>query len=849
MDKKAMTSLKRSFVGIVFICLAVFFIMAIFLSRRVENTVTHISEFYMSNMSNQLQQKFSLVIELTSEKMDGTINRTPPESAVYGEKMLKELQTSAMVRNFIYLGFLRPDGRLETIYGPDMEITDDEDIIDALKSRGRTAETGMGSDGRRCLLLGCAAQYPMSDGTKSVALVAGVSVEYLSSVIFAETDDTVIFSHIIDENGNYVIRTSLPGSTSANYFDYIQNEMEGIGPGEASRYVDELKAAIHNRDGYGSAVTMEGEVRRVFCMPLVENSTWYLITVMPSGFLDDSITQLDHERMVLMMGAFFVVLMTLAFLFLQYSRLSKRQLELLEAAREEASRANKSKSDFLSSMSHDIRTPMNAIVGMSEIALKNLDDKDRVEDCLKKVKVSSGQLLGLINDILDLSKIESGKMAFHIDVVSIRQIMDGMVNIIQPQIKSKDQHFDIFIQDILCENVWSDNVRLNQILLNVLSNALKYTPNGGKIEVHLNQEPSPQGEEYVRTHFRVTDNGIGMTPEFQLRIFESFERDASNQVRHIEGSGLGMSITKRIIDMMGGTIEVESELGKGSTFYITVDLKRAKPESEMRLPEWNILVVDDNEQLCMSAAANLEDLGVHAEWIQDGLVAARMIEERHNRQEDYQFVLVDWKMPYTNGLQTIKEIHRRVGDAIPIFLISAYDWSDIQDEMDAVEIEGFISKPLFKSTLYDRLSQYIEDQDALSRQDVEEKVDFTGKHVLLAEDNDINWEIAHELLGETGMELDRAENGKVCVDKFRQSEVGYYDGILMDIHMPEMDGYEATRLIRAEVRSDRDIPIIAMTADAFSEDVQHCMECGMNHHLAKPLNFQECNNVLKRFLL
>lgn len=848
MDKKEVSKLWRNFGVAAAICFVMLLAMNFFLAQRVEKAITEVSEVYMTNMNDQLQQKFSLVIELTMEKIDGVINRTPPESAVYDEELIESLSTSAQVRSFVYLGFLLPDGRLQTIYGDDMEITDNESALDALARNGSIAETGRNSEGERCLLLGRAAAYPTAYGVPSTALVAGISTDYLSSVIFAETEDDLIYSHIIDGDGSYVIRTHLPGSVQENYIDYVRSDMAGISQEEIERYIDGLTRALAERTEYADTFIVNGENQRVCCMPLTENSTWYLVTVMPYGVLDEIITRLDRERMVLMAFVIVVMLAVLLSIFLQYYRLTQRQMRILDEAREEANQANQFKSAFLSSMSHDIRTPMNAIMGMSEIALRRIDDKERVEDCLQKLKLSSKQLLGLINDILDISKIESGKMTLHTEEMSLREEMDDIVGITQPQIKARGQKFDIYIRDIISERVWGDSIRINQILLNLLSNAIKFTPEGGNIEIYLWQEPSALGDEYVRTHIRVDDTGIGMSEEFQQRIFENFERESSDVVHHTTGSGLGMSIVKNVVDLMGGEIGLSSELGKGSSFHISVDLKKAKSHGELRLPEWNVLVIDDNEPLCESAAANLEELGVRAQWALNCADAMRLVMERRERGEDYEFILVDWEMPGMNGVDTIRALREHVGEDFPIYLISAYDWSDIQDQLDSVEIAGFISKPLFVSTLYERLSQYVEDPETAAGPQTPDVADMTGRHILLAEDNDLNWEVAEALLSESHMILDRVENGQLCVEKFQSSEVGYYDAILMDVRMPVMDGYEATRRIRALTREDREIPIIAMTADSFSEDVQRCLECGMNHHLSKPLDFRECMTVLQRFI-
>lgn len=569
---------------------------------------------------------------------------------------------------------------------------------------------------------------------------------------------------------------------------------------------------------------------------------------MPSGIMNETLTKLERLRIVVTVSSLIIILAVLLYIFVRYYKMSHRQIEEINAAKQEAVKANMAKSEFLSRMSHDIRTPMNAVMGMTEIALKNVDNTEKVKECLKKVKLSSKHLLGLINDILDMSKIESGKMTLNITQISLREIVDDIVNIMRPQIQSRNQKFDIFVQNIETEKVYCDNIRLNQVLLNILSNAVKFTPEEGRIDVYIYQEASPEGEEYVRTHFRIKDTGIGMSEEFQEKLWDAFAREETEEVQNITGTGLGMAITKRIIDIMGGTIELQSQLGSGSEFHITLDLKKGSMEENAKLPEWNMLVLDDDETLCMSAAENLNELGVHTEWTVDGKKAVEMIEEHHRNGNDYQFMLIDWKMPYKDGIQMLREIREKTGKEIPAFLISAYDLTDIENNMDGIQIEGFIQKPLFKSTLYENLIKYVRKEEKPSEQKEKKQADLSGKRILLAEDVDMNWEIANEILTSFGLLVERAENGKICVEKFTQSETGYYDAVLMDIRMPVMNGYDAAIAIRASERSDRDLPIIAMTADAFSEDIQHCLACGMNAHVAKPLNVKELMGRLTEFL-
>lgn len=847
MSKKIKNVIRFGFISVVLISVLVFVYLTVFMTQKTEESVIDISEIYMSEMNVQLQQKFKSITDLRLTQVDGMIQRSPSDSLKYGMEMLDELKLSAEVRNFSYLGLYSEKGLAEKILGEELDVNEYDKVVGSLKENGTAIALGTDKAGGKYLLLGKTVDYPLKDGTKSFALIAGVSMEYLNEALYLNEDDTMVYSHVIARDGSFVIRNG--DAYRESYFQRLRDIVGDANEKEGDQYVNGLKEAMSKGEEYFAVASVEGESRHIFCSPISENVDWYLVTTMPNGVLDEKIASLDETRMIMMFCSAFVIFIAMMILFIVYYRLSQQQMRELEEARREASRANLAKSEFLSSMSHDIRTPMNAIVGMTEIALKNKNDMERVEDCLRKVKLSSKHLLGLINDVLDMSKIESGKLNLNVTQISLKDTMDDIVNIMQPQVRARNQFFDIFIEKIQWEDVYCDSVRLNQILLNLLSNAVKFTPEQGRVDVYLYQEESPRGEDYVRNHFKVKDNGIGMTEEFQRKIWDSFSREETKQVQNIMGTGLGMAITKHIVDLMDGTIELKSEVGKGSEFHVTLDLRCAKvKEEDMMLPAWNMLVVDDNEQLCLSAVANLEEMGVHTDWTMDGEEAVRMIEERHARQEDYQFVLIDWKMPGMDGIETIREIRKRVGKEIPVFIISAYDWNDIEDEDIVSEIEGFISKPLFKSTLYQRLIQYVEGNKTDLEQQEGHEIDFTGKKILLAEDIEMNYEIANEILTSVGFEIEWAMNGKECVKKFEESEQGFYDVILMDIRMPVMNGYEATKAIRDLDRADKNLPIIAMTADAFSDDIQRCLECGMNAHTAKPLNIKELLRLLEKFL-
>lgn len=851
MNTKVTRFIVGRFVLMVLICIVIFFALMEYVSMKTSTAVNEITNIYISEINEQIKQKFSAISQLRVDQVAAVIQRTTPEKGVTLENEREDIKLSAEVRGFTWLGLYTGDQKLESIYGNEVEIPLDS-LQASLNENGEVITYGYTSTGEKLFVFGKEAEYVLEDGTKSEAMLAAVPMKYLEDVLFQNEEKREVYSHLIDGKGDFIIRTG--DAYRDSYFERLDAIVEDLDGKSKTDYIEELREAMNAKRDYTTTIYAEGELRHFCCSVLADNSDWYAVTIIPDWMFGDILKSLDSARNTMMVVAIAVLLIVFIIVFYQYFKFSQDQMKMLNRSKVEAQRANMAKSEFLSSMSHDIRTPMNAIVGMTEIALRNISDDMRVEDCLRKIRLSSKQLLGLINDVLDMSKIESGKLTLSVAPMSLREAMDDIVNIIKPQVKTRNQFFDIYIHDVIAEDVYCDNVRLNQVLLNLLSNALKFTEENGKIDVYIWQEPSEVGDDFVKTHFKVADTGIGMSEEFQKKIFDSFEREDSEQVNQIMGTGLGMAITKSIIDIMGGTIEVTSELGKGSEFHITVDLQKSEvKEKDMCLPDWNILVVDDDERLCQSAVSNLEEMGAHAEWTTDGRNAIEMVKERHENNEDYRIVLIDWKMPNMDGVETIREIHRTVGKEVPVFLISAYDWNDAEEVLNLTDdIEGFIAKPLFKSTLYMNLSRYVNGQSGESTentsQDSLEEPDFEGKHVLLSEDIDLNWEIANEILSEFGLVLDRAVNGKECVEMFEKTKIGYYDAILMDIRMPVMNGYDATKAIRALDREDHDLPIIAMTADAFSDDAQRCLECGMNAHISKPIDIKECKRILSDYL-
>ena len=730
MKSKALPrSLKIGIVVILCLTVIVFSLLGASIHTMSESTIEEIGTAYMAGMNEQVSLHFETIIELRLTMAESIAGIAAGDGASgYGTR--EDIEYGARARHFLCAALYSPSGEMEMIYGDPLELKHPEPFLESLRNGERKAASATGSDGGGVILFGVPCEYPMSSGGGSLALVVGLSTKYMGEVLFLDSDQSLSYSFVIRKDGSYVVGNE--GDAHENYFDRLTNIFAGQDM-EADACIEQLQAAMNAGEDYSTIVKNGGSRRHIYCtnLPYCE---WYLVTVLPFERLDNAISGMGSRWLIIVYAASFAVIAMLLYIFFRYLKLFRNQVSELtrinaemdaarkaaEQARKEAEQANAAKQEFLSSMSHDIRTPMNAIIGMTSLALDNTDDPKRVRDYLGKIALSSKHLLGLINDVLDISKIESGKMTLNVEPVSLREAMDSIVNIMQPQVTAKNQQFKAAAREILSENVRCDGVRLNQVLINLLGNAVKFTPEKGAVQLTVYQEALPEDASRVRTHFLVSDTGIGMSKEYQKVIFESFSREDNTRVRKTEGSGLGMAITKCIVDAMGGTISVRSEQGRGSEFHVVLDLEKA------------------------AAPAASEAADGAAE---------------------------------------------RVNDVV-----------------------------------------------------------LKGRRILLAEDNELNWEVARELLSILELELDWAENGEICVEKFRNSPAGHYDAIIMDVRMPVMDGYEATAAIRGLEREDADIPIIAMTADAFSEDIQRCLERGMNDHLAKPIDIQAVTFKLKKYL-
>jgi len=648
--------------------------------------------------------------------------------------------------------------------------------------------------------------------------------------VFPQTELVNADLSMIDANGEYILKgDSFKNSSFFEFYkSYNLTDPESSG---------ELFGKITSSTGSVQMVNSHRQECILAYTPVSASDGWTLLGLVPTKDLN-----IDTENWLLVgvVSAGLLILFICDLLYMLY--FNKR----LQIAAREADSANKAKTDFLSTMSHDIRTPMNAIIGLTTIAEKNLGDVESTKESLRKISLASNHLLTLINDILDISKVESGKLKLSPLTFSIVETVENLVTVSQPMIKEKNIDFSFNTNKMEKEYLYTDQLRLNQIYINILSNAIKYTEPGGRVSVDLRQEKSDK-PGCLQLTYTVSDTGIGMSPEFMENMYQPFSRQIDSRVNSVQGTGLGLAITKQMVELLGGTIECQSEQGKGTTFTVVLDIPEADRQREdMQLDSIDILIVDDDETMLETTVDIIESLGASAELAQNGLEALGMIEHRHLAGRDYDAIIIDWRMHEIDSLETIRRIRAEIDADIPILLISAYDWSDIEDRAKEAGANAFISKPLFRSKLYDKINDLI-GAESRSVEPEDDYSDLQGLHILVAEDNDINWEIISAILAMYGITTDRAENGRVCVDMMRAAAKGSYELIFMDVQMPEMNGLDATRAIRKlEDPWAASIPIVAMTADAFSENVMECLDAGMNGHIAKPVDIKLVIKEIRR---
>ena len=648
--------------------------------------------------------------------------------------------------------------------------------------------------------------------------------------VFPQTELVNAELAMIDSKGDYIIKG--PNFKNSSFIEFYKS----YNPTD-SESISQLSESITSSVGSVSMINSHGEECILAHTPVSATAGWTMLGLVPA---EDLMVKGENWLLIGVVSLCLLLLFISDLIYMHY--LNKR----FQITAREAESANRAKTDFLSTMSHDIRTPMNAIIGLTAIAEKNLDDVDSTRESLRKIKLASNHLLTLINDILDISKVESGKLNLNPLTFSIAETVENLVNISQPMIKEKNIDFKFYIEQMEEEYLYADQLRLNQIYINILSNAIKYTEPGGSVRVELREEKSTI-PGCVRLIYVVSDTGIGMSREYMETLYQPFSRQIDSRVNSIQGTGLGLAITKQMVDIIGGTIDCQSEQGKGTTFTVMLDLSVADRQKEdLHLEQVNVLIVDDDERMLRTSLAELESLGASVECAHGGTEAMEMIAAGQEKGKQYSIIFIEWKMPDMDGIETIRRIRTEIKTDVPILLISAYDWTDIEDQAREAGANGYIGKPIFRSAFFKKINEFISEKSKFIEQE-DDYSDLKGMRILVAEDMDINWEIISCMLSMFGIESERAENGRICVDMMEKAEEGRYDLIFMDVQMPQMNGLDATRAIRLLDNSRASsVPIVAMTADAFSENVAECLKAGMNGHIAKPIDMKLVIKEIRR---
>ncbi len=838
------TGIMGPSVAVVLLCAALLAGMLWTYRTKTDEAITQISGVYLGELTDQIIGHFETSLDSQFAQVI-----TMMESAGEGDMAdLDHLQ--AFLRRqrenneFTYVALLTEEGMCytdEDVYPAISKINSLSTLLQGKERLISANETILGDD---MLLLGMPISGVSFGGERIVAALVGMDTQALNEKILSHKADSNAYANVISRQGAFVMRSSnRHAAAGTNLFSSLQVNAvfdEGYS-------LEKLRQQITAGESGMSALTLSGEHEYLYYAPIA-GTDWTMYVAMPSGGLDAQVEGLGSFMSLaatLVVSGIAVILLVFALIYIRIVRRSaallEREKERAEEALVRAERASLAKSEFLSRMSHEIRTPMNGIIGMTVIAMQNIEKPAKVADCLKKVTLSSKHLLALINDVLDMSKIESGKIELKRERFDFKVLLESLSTVYYGQAAAKKVEFNTVLAGDVPEALVGDSLRLNQIITNLLSNAIKFTPENGRVTLRVSEAGGEDGT--ARLRFDVSDTGCGIAPENLDKIFNAFEQEDAGVAQKYGGTGLGLSISRRFSELMGGSLTVESAPGQGSTFTALLPFGTVEPQTGDVPPidygSLKALVVDDDQETCEHVTLLLEKLGVEAQWTDNGYQAVARVEQAHNLGEDFDVCFVDWKMPFIDGLETTRRIRQAVGkEDIAVVLITAYDPTEIQESALEAGAVGIISKPLFTSTLTQAFESIRSSKPgAVERPRRMTDYDFSGKQVLIVEDNEINLEIATELVEVSGAAVTAARNGQEAVETFAASLPGYFDLILMDVQMPVLDGYGATRQIRAMDRPDaHSVPILAMTANAFSEDVERSRENGMNGHLSKPID-------------
>ncbi len=825
--------------------------MWVIASRMVARQIIDTTVQNIEELARHDEQAIMTSLENRWETLSGIGEALRREECGSTEELQKELAMFVRTMGCHRLSLVREDG---WVVNSAYEEKTDPQMLEVCQSEqeefARRVINEDPDDRTEEIRVGVALSQPITvEGAAYRWLVARLAIDTFENELKIDSYGGRGYSSVIGPDGSYIvsIRNDPEISHIDNFFDMLE-----AGTLPEDKPLEWVREMVEKQQRFSLEYIRPSGKRAVVIFDPMGDLYWCFISVVPRAVFEEQTNTLVIIFLVMMLVVLLAVAVAVVTMFRRRTRLlaieRKHRTELSQAL-SLAEQANRAKTIFLNNMSHDIRTPMNAIIGFTALASTHIDNQERVKDYLGKIAQSSNHLLSLINDVLDMSRIESGKMNLDEKPENLAEILHSLRNIIQADIHAKQLELYIDTVDVMDEDICCDKLRLNQVLLNIMSNAIKFTPPGGTISLRTT-ERAVSHAGYGTYEFRIKDTGIGMKPDFLEKIFVPFSQERSSSVSGIQGTGLGMSITKNIVDMMGGEITVSSEEGAGTEFVVTLEFKlqggHREAETIETLKGLRSLVVDDDMNACQSVAQMLRQIGMRSEWTMYGKEAVARTEEALQIGDAYRVYIIDWLMPDMNGIETTRRIRKVVGDEAPIIILSAYDWSDIEAEAREAGVTDFISKPLFPSDLREVLLRTCGEAPTAAEPAPPPVEVFQGRRVLLVEDNDLNREIAVEILEGEGFLVQTAENGLAAVDAVREAQPGAFDVVLMDIQMPIMDGYEAARAIRNlpdPVKAN--VPIIAMTANAFEEDRQQAYDAGMNAHVAKPIEIPALISTLQ----